>query len=69
MAKENLDVLPVISNENNHVIGILSYKDVIATYRHAADEHEKKQPHISLKRQGLKILVTGKKLAAAIKQK
>jgi CIC family chloride channel protein len=69
MAKENIDMLPVISGENNHVIGILSYRDILATYKHTADEHEKKQPHISLKRQGLKILVSGKKIVSAIKQK
>jgi H+/Cl- antiporter ClcA len=68
MARENIDVLPVISGENN-VIGILSYKDIIATYKHSADEHEKKRPHISLKRQGLKILISGKKIVSAIKQK
>ena len=68
MARENIDVLPGISGENN-VIGILSYKDIIATDKHSADEHEKKRPHISLKRQGLKILISGKKIVSAIKQK
>jgi CIC family chloride channel protein len=69
MAKENIDVLPVVSNENNTVAGILSYEDIIATYKHGIDEHEKKQPHISLKRQGLKILLHGQKIVSAIKQK
>jgi H+/Cl- antiporter ClcA len=69
MAKENIDVLPVLSGENNHVIGILSYRDIISTYKHSAAEHEKKQPHISLKRQGLKILISGKKIVSAFTQK
>jgi CIC family chloride channel protein len=69
MAKENIDVLPVVSKENKNIIGILSYPDIIATYKYGIDEHEKKLPHISLKRQRLKILVHGQKLVSAIKRK
>ncbi|HEX5024829.1 MAG TPA: chloride channel protein [Agriterribacter sp.] len=69
MAKENVDVLPVVSNDNNSILGILSYRDIIATYKHNMAEHEKKQPHISLKRQGLKILLHGQKLSAVLKRK
>lgn len=69
MAKEEVDALPVISNKNNTLMGILSYQDIIATYKHTADEREKKKPHISLKRKGLKILVNGKKIVSAIKSR
>lgn len=69
MAKENIDVLPVVSNENTKIIGILSYRDIIATYKYGIDEHEKKRPHISLKRNGLKILLLGQKLVSGIKRK
>ena len=31
MAAENIDVLPVLSKENGHVIGILSYKNIISS--------------------------------------
>ncbi len=65
MAKENIDVLPVISNENATVIGILSYKDIIATYKYSLEEHEKKSPAISLKRKGLKIMLRGKQMVSA----
>ncbi|MEP7143707.1 MAG: chloride channel protein [Ferruginibacter sp.] len=68
MAKENIDVLPIVSKENT-IIGVLSYKDIIATYQHRVDEHEKKGSHISLKRQGLKILLRGQKMVLAIKPK
>lgn len=68
MAKENIDVLPIVSKENT-IIGVLSYKDIIATYHHRVDEHENKRSHISLKRQGLKILLRGQKLVSAIKPK
>jgi len=69
MAKENIDVLPVVSKENTKIIGILSYHDIIATYKYGIDEHEKKQPHISLKRNGLKILLRGQKLVSGMKRK
>ncbi|MDQ2718308.1 MAG: chloride channel protein [Bacteroidota bacterium] len=61
MARENIDILPVVSNENN-IIGILSYKDIISAYKHDMDTHVKKRPIISLKRNGLKMLVRGHKL-------
>lgn len=65
MARENIDVLPVVSEENNNrVVGILSYQDVISAYKLELDEHEQKQPDISLREQGLKILVHGRKLFA-----
>ena len=69
MAKENIDVLPVVSKENTTIIGILSYHDIIATYKHGIDEHDKKQPHISLRRNGLKILLRGQKMVSAMKRK
>lgn len=68
MAKENVDVLPVISKGAN-IIGILSYHDIIATYKQGIEEHEKKEPHISLKRNGLKILLHGKRFVSARKEK
>ena len=70
MAKENLDVLPIISKENNNtIIGILSYQDILSAYRFDIDEHEKKNPAISLKRRSLKILLRGKKIFTRFKDK
>lgn len=69
MAKENIDVLPVVSKDNYNIIGILSYHDIIATYKYGIEEHDKKHPHISLKRNSLKILLRGQKLVNAIKRK
>ena len=69
MAKENIDVLPVISNDDKNIIGILSYRDIIATYNISREELEKKRQHISLKRHGLKILLRGQKLISMIKRK
>ena len=70
MAKENTDVLPVVSKENNNsIIGILSYREIIASYKKNMEEHVKKHPDISLKRRGLKILLRGQKLMTSIKIK
>ena len=60
MAKENIDVLPVVSEESNQLVSILSYKDILSSYRITADEHEKRNTHISIKRRALKILSHGK---------
>ena len=69
MAKGNTDVLPVISGMDNSIIGILSYHDIIATYKHGVEEHETKRPHISLKRRSLKILLQGQKIASLVQGK
>ena len=63
MANENIEVLPIISKENK-IVGVLSYKNIIALYQHGAGEHAKKATHISLKRRGLKIIVHGQKIAS-----
>lgn len=62
MAKENMDVLPVLSRDNGTVIGILSYQHILSGYKHKIEEHTQKHPHISMKRTGLKILIHGQKL-------
>jgi H+/Cl- antiporter ClcA len=61
MARENIDLLPVISKENT-IVGILSYKDIISAYKRDMDTHVKKHPMISLKRSGLKMLLRGHRL-------
>ncbi|MBS1736630.1 MAG: chloride channel protein [Bacteroidetes bacterium] len=61
MAVESIDVLPVISAENNF-IGIISYKDILSAYKDDIDNQVKKNPSISLRRRGLKVLVRGQKL-------
>ena len=66
MARENIDMLPVVSKEKN-IIGIISYKDIIAAYKYNIDDHVKKHASISIKRNSLKILIRGQKLISAIK--
>ncbi len=68
MAKENIDVLPVVSANDNKITGILSYKDVLSAYRYRLDEHEEGVA-ISLKRRTLKVLVHGKRRISVLKDK
>ncbi len=69
MAKENLDVLPVLSNNDNTISGTLSYKNIISSYKNSISEHQKNQPVISLKRRGLKILIRGQQIIRSMKPK
>ncbi len=69
MARENVDVLPVVSDEHKTIVGILSYRDILATYKDRMDDHEMKESHISLRRNGLKILLRGQKLMELAKRK
>jgi H+/Cl- antiporter ClcA/predicted transcriptional regulator len=68
MAKENVDVLPVVGQDDNKITGVLSYKDILSAYRHRMNDHEE-GVSISLKRRTLKVLVHGKKRLAEIKVK
>ncbi|QAA81778.1 CBS domain-containing protein [Aequorivita sp. H23M31] len=67
MAKESIDVIPVISNKSREIIGVLSYRDIMGTYKYSLDEHLRRRPNVSLKRRGLKIVVRGKKLSAYLR--
>jgi len=67
MAKENLDVLPVISSSNK-IAGILSYRNILSAYKRGIDEHQESVP-ISLKRRTLKILLHGKRRLTALKER
>jgi H+/Cl- antiporter ClcA len=62
MASENIDVLPVVSKENNNVIGVLSYSNIISGYYQGIKEHTTNHPNISIKRRSLKVLIRGQKL-------
>ncbi len=62
MASENVDVLPVLSGENQNIIGILSYTNIISSYKLRLADHQKNHPNISLKRNTLKLLVHGQRV-------
>lgn len=67
MSKQNTDILPVV--EDNHIIGIITYKNIISVYKHSLFEKENKQVQISISRQRLKMLVHGQKLISILKSK
>ncbi|MBC6991890.1 MULTISPECIES: chloride channel protein [Hymenobacter] len=68
MARANVDVLPVVVAENRKkVAGVLSYKDIIASYKYRLDEDELAQADISVKRRSIKILLRGQKLLKVTK--
>jgi hypothetical protein len=71
MAQQNVDILPVIPviSDQNSVVRVLSYKDIISSYKYGMEEHEKKNRSISLKRNSLKLLIRGQKLIASGKRK
>lgn len=65
MARENVDVLPVRGTEEQKVIGVLSYQNILTVYRLQVEEHQKNIA-ISLKRRSLRILLHGKKQLATL---
>src|SRR5665213_2375155 len=46
MAKQTVEVLPVISGDDNKVIGVLSYRDILSCYREQIEQNER--AHICL---------------------
>lgn len=61
MAREDIEILPVVS-VNNTLSGVITYKDIIGSYRHRLADNEQAAAHISLKRQSIKILLKGQRL-------
>lgn len=63
MALENVDLLPVVTTEApRQVKGFISFNDVLKAYRIGVEEHQKKAPHYSMKQQGLRIWLKGKRM-------
>lgn len=61
MVKENIDLLPVVSDDE-HLIGVLVYSNILSAYKMDMDKYRRSPPHISMKRQSLKMLIRGRKL-------
>ncbi|MBS1487095.1 MAG: chloride channel protein [Bacteroidetes bacterium] len=62
MANENVDVLPVTSTDRHTIAGILSYTNIISSYKLDMEDRTQVGSVISLKRKGLKFLVRGQKM-------
>ncbi|UOQ96302.1 chloride channel protein [Hymenobacter sp. 5317J-9] len=61
MARENVDVLPVLGSEAQ-VSGIISYRDILMAYKNRLEDDTKAAPHILLKRKSLRVLLRGQAL-------
>lgn len=66
MSRENVDVLPVKGKNDQKIIGVLTYKDILSVYRNQAEDHQEKVA-ISLKRRTLKILLHGNRRLAELR--
>lgn len=63
MSQSDEELLPVLSStEENTVIGMLTYKDVLSAYKLYLRENQEAGVNLSLKRQRIKILIKGRKL-------
>jgi H+/Cl- antiporter ClcA len=63
MARENVDVLPVLApGDRALVTGVISYRDILAAYKNRLEDHGTTTPNILLKRRGLRVLLRGKTL-------
>src|SRR5690606_30335993 len=69
MADEDIEVIPVLAKESDHITGLLTYRNVISSYKAAIKAHSKNLPPISLKRRSLKVLIQGQKFIRTIKLK
>lgn len=69
MADENVEAIPVLSKNSDHITGLLTYRSILSSYKAAIKAHSKNLPHISLKRRSLKVLLHSQKFIKIIKPK
>jgi H+/Cl- antiporter ClcA len=63
MSEQDIELLPVTASDKNHmVIGVITYKDIMAAYKYRMSEDEEAIVNLSLKRQRLKAMIKGRKL-------
>jgi CIC family chloride channel protein len=63
MARENVDVLPVVSPGTlPQVKGVISYRDILAAYKNRLEDDGRRAPSIRLNRQSLRVLLRGQAL-------
>ena len=68
MVKEDVDVLPVIASDHT-ITGILTHADIISAYKTDIADYKKNHPHISVKRNVMKILIKGHGMMATARKK
>ncbi|MBN8786216.1 MAG: chloride channel protein [Terrimonas sp.] len=67
MIRENVDVLPVIS-ENGDIAGILSHQHIVDAYKTDLTRSQQQKQVISVRRRALRMLVRGQQLITTIKK-
>jgi len=61
MDKYQTDILPVVTHDKDkRLTGIISHKDIFTAYRKRRNAEEVYKPPISLRKQGIKIIIKGK---------
>jgi len=60
MARENVDVLPVLSADSQRqVSGVISYRDILTAYKNRLEDDGTMAANILLKRKSLRVLLRG----------
>ncbi|MCC6289674.1 MAG: chloride channel protein [Chitinophagaceae bacterium] len=67
MVRENVDVLPVIS-DNGDIAGILSHQHIVDAYKTDLTQSRQQKRMISVRRRALRMLVRGQQLITTIKK-
>lgn len=62
IARQQLDILPVVSHTDKKIIGSLSHSEIFGAYSKRRQEHEIANPAISLKYRSARLIVKGKQL-------
>ncbi|MBS1650948.1 MAG: chloride channel protein [Bacteroidetes bacterium] len=72
MAKETTEVLIVISQDHQNIVGLISHSNLITSYKFDIEEHLNKKAILSVKRGGIKLMIKGQKIKfklSAVKNK
>ncbi|SDE18733.1 H+/Cl-antiporter ClcA [Mucilaginibacter pineti] len=61
MSEQKAEVLPVLSADDHRVIDVLSYRDIILSYKYHIQDNDQASTFISLKRKRIKMMLRNKK--------
>lgn len=65
MSELQEEIIPVISETGQKIIGVLAYRDILKAYKIQIRERKEAAINLSLKRQRMKVMVKGKNLYKA----
>jgi CIC family chloride channel protein len=61
MSEQQEELIPVLSIDENKVIGVLTYRDILKAYKIQMTESKQAGANLSLKRQRMKMLIRGRR--------